>query len=91
MKKQLEKQLTGYLVYPKFTSEKILEPHIQMTRERMKGHDVVLSLHDSSYFSFNTKPSIMGLGNIGGSLGDGEETKDLLGIMALVSQRKANL
>ncbi len=67
----------------KFSSKKVLECHTKMTAERMKEHKVVLSLHDSSYFSFNTKPSIMGLGNIGGQLGDGEETKGFIGHFAL--------
>ena len=67
----------------KFTSEKILESHTAMTAERMKGHKVVLSIHDSSFFSYNTKPSISGLGNIGGKLGNGEETKGFIGHFAL--------
>ena len=54
-----------------------------MTAERMKDHDVVLSIHDSSFFSYNTKPSIDGLGNIGGSLGNGEESKGFIGHYAL--------
>jgi len=66
----------------KFTSEKVLECHTKMTAERMKGHKVVLSLHDSSYFSYNTKPSIEGLGNIGGSFGD-QETRGFIGHYAL--------
>lgn len=68
---------------PKFTSDKILESHTMMTCERMKEHKIVLSLHDSSYFSYNTKPSIEGLGNIGGQLGDGEETRGFIGHYAL--------
>ena len=67
----------------KIKSQKILDCHTKMTAKRMKKHKVVLSLHDSSFFSFNTKPSIMGLGNIGGSLGDGEETKGFIGHFAL--------
>lgn len=66
-----------------FSSRKVLECHTQMTAKRMKGHKVVLSIHDSSYFSFNTKPSILGLGNIGGELGDGEETRGFIGHYAL--------
>lgn len=65
-----------------FTSAKILACHTEMTKERMKEHPVVLSLHDSSFFSYNTKPSIEGLGNIGGSIGD-EETKGFIGHFAL--------
>jgi hypothetical protein len=67
----------------KFSTEKIFESHKQMTAQRMKPHKVVLSLHDSSFFSYNTKPSIEGLGNIGGSLGNGEETKGFIGHYAL--------
>jgi len=66
----------------KFTSSKILECHTKMTAERMKNHKVVLSLHDSSFFSYNTKPSIKGLGNIGGSFGD-QETRGFIGHYAL--------
>lgn len=67
----------------KFTSEKILECHTTMTAERMKEHKIVLSLHDSSFFSYNTKPSIEGLGNIGGALGNGDETRGFIGHYAL--------
>ena len=66
----------------KFTAKKVFESHSQMTAERMKDHDVVLSIHDSSFFSYNTKPSIDGLGNIGGSFGD-EETRGFIGHYAL--------
>jgi hypothetical protein len=77
----------------KFKTAKILECHTEMTSERMIDEDVVLSLHDSSYFSYNTKPSIEGLGNIGGSLGvndDGEdaETKGFIGHFALAVTTK---
>ena len=44
-----------------FSSQKILDCHTKMTAERMKEHKVVLSLNDTSFFSFNTKPSIAGL------------------------------
>jgi hypothetical protein len=54
-----------------------------MTKERMKGHKVVLSLHDSSFFRYNTKSSIEGLGNIGGKLGNGDETRGFIGHYAL--------
>ena len=64
------------------STNKILDCHTEMTSERMKEHKVVLSLHDSSFFSYNTKPSIEGLGNIGGSIGD-EETKGFIGHFAL--------
>lgn len=67
----------------KVTSTKVIDCHREMTAERMKEHRVVLSLNDSSFFSYNTKPSIEGLGNIGGSLGDGEETKGFIGHYAL--------
>ena len=32
----------------------------------MKGHKIVLSIHDSTYFSFNSKKPIKDLGCIGG-------------------------
>ena len=67
----------------KFAQDKILKCHTDMTAQRMKEHKVVLSVHDSSYFSYNTKPSITGPGNIGGSLGKGEETKGFIGHYAL--------
>jgi hypothetical protein len=49
-----------------FNDEKIMSCHKEQTRKRIKEEDVILSLHDSSYFSYNSKPSIEGLGNIGG-------------------------
>ena len=67
----------------KFTTEQVLKCHTDMTADRMKDHKVVLSLHDSSFFSYNTKPSIEGLGNIGGSLGDEDETRGYIGHYAL--------
>jgi hypothetical protein len=67
----------------KFSTKKIFECHSKMTAERMKGHKVVLSLNDSSFFSYNTKPSIGGLGNIGGALGTGEDTRGFIGHYAL--------
>jgi IS4 transposase len=51
-------------------SSKILQCHSNQTKERMKGHKVVLSIHDSTYFGFSSKRSIEGLGNIGGSSWD---------------------
>ncbi len=67
---------------PRMSAQKILASHSEMTAERMREHKVVLSLNDSSFFSYNTKPSIEGLGNIGGSVGD-KETKGFIGHFAL--------
>ena len=67
----------------KVTAEKIFECHKQQTAQRMEEHKVVLSLHDSSYFSYNTKPSIAGLGNIGGRKGKDKETSGFIGHFAL--------
>ena len=66
-----------------FSSSKVLKCHTKMTKNLMKGHKVVLSLHDSSYFSFNTKPSKMGLGNNGGEISTSEENKGIIGHLAL--------
>lgn len=65
-----------------FTTDQVLECHTQMTKERMREHKVVLSIHDSSFFSFNTKSSIQGLGNIGGKCGD-KDTRGFIGHYAL--------
>ena len=67
----------------KFTTEKVFDSHKKMTANRMKSHKVVLSLHDSSFFSYNSKESIKGLGNIGGKLGNGEDTRGFIGHYAL--------
>jgi hypothetical protein len=85
MKDELAARKATYRFFgnKKFSAEKILECHTKMTAERMKKHKVILSIHDSSYFSFNTKPSISGLGNIGGKIGDGEGTKGFIGHFAL--------
>lgn len=71
----------------KVTSQKVLDCHVQMTSERMSEHQVVLSLHDSSFFSYNTKPSIEGLGNIGGKSSN-EDTKGFIGHYALAVTEK---
>jgi hypothetical protein len=54
----------------KFTSELIFKSHNASTIERLKNEQVALALHDSSFFSFNSKRSIKGLGNIGGKAGN---------------------
>ena len=41
---------------PRVSTKKILDCHTKMTRERMKEHRVVLSLHDSSFLA--TTPSL---------------------------------
>ena len=53
----------------KFTSEIIFRSHIASTINRLKNENTTLIIHDSSYFSFNSKRSIKGLGNIGGKAG----------------------
>ncbi len=54
----------------KFTSELIFKSHQASTINRLKNEKVGLFIHDSSYFSFNSKRSIEGLGNIGGKSGN---------------------
>jgi Transposase Tn5 dimerisation domain/Transposase DNA-binding len=65
-----------------FSSDKILVEHRDSTASRLKNESVALMIHDSSFFSFNSKRSIKGLGNIGGKAGD-QETHGFIGHYSL--------
>lgn len=86
-----------------FSSDKILVEHRNSTASRLKNESVALMIHDSSFFSFNSKRSIKGLGNIGGKAGDQDthgfighyslavSTNDVpLGVMGLTTWSRAN-
>ena len=45
----------------KFTSEIIFKSHNASTINRLKSEKIALFIHDSSYFSFNSKRSIEGI------------------------------
>jgi hypothetical protein len=66
----------------KFTSEDIFKEHRNSTINRISNEKVVLGIHDSSFFSFNSKRSIKGLGNIGGKSGD-KDTHGFIGHYSL--------
>jgi hypothetical protein len=46
----------------KVTSEKVLAPHQEATRQRMRPHPVVLCVEDTSELDFTSKPETEGLG-----------------------------
>lgn len=49
----------------KTTSEQILAPHQQRTKERMSGQKYCLAIQDSSYLDYSHHPSKSGMGPIG--------------------------
>lgn len=46
----------------KVTAEKVLAPHQEATRQRMRPHPVVLCVEDTSELDFTSKPETEGLG-----------------------------
>lgn len=50
---------------PKVTPDELLAPHSQRTVERMKGHEVVLAVQDTTFFNYTHHPETQGLGEIG--------------------------
>jgi hypothetical protein len=65
-----------------FSSDKILIEHRNATSVRLKNESTALMIHDSSFFSFNSKRSIKGLGNIGGKVGE-QDTHGFIGHYSL--------
>ena len=47
------------------TKDRLLDPHIEQTHERMKKHGVVLAIQDTTYYGFNKHIKTKGLGGIG--------------------------
>lgn len=47
------------------TSDKIYEPHIKNTVNRMKSHKVVLAIQDTTSFNYRSHEAVKGLGHIG--------------------------
>ena len=45
--------------------EKVLDPHFQQTVERMRGHERVFAIQDTTYLDYTDHPSTQGLGPIG--------------------------
>jgi hypothetical protein len=50
----------------KFTSDIVLNEHRENIFNKETNLKYLLAIHDTTFFSFNHKPSIVGLGNIGG-------------------------
>jgi hypothetical protein len=51
-----------FLSNPKVSREKILFPHIQATKQRMKSHPVVLCVEDTTFINFEGQRETPGLG-----------------------------
>jgi len=49
----------------KVTPAKIFSPHIENTLSRMKNHEKVLAIQDTTTFNYGTHGAVEGLGNIG--------------------------
>ena len=54
-----------FVANPHVTPGDLLLPHRQRTVERMKGHQVVLAVQDTTFFNFTHHPATQGLGAIG--------------------------
>ncbi len=49
----------------KVSAEKVLDPHFQQTVERMRGHERVFAIQDTTYLDYTDHPATQGLGPIG--------------------------
>jgi hypothetical protein len=47
------------------TPEKVIDAHSQRTIERMRGHQVVLAIQDTTFLNYTHHPETQGLGEIG--------------------------
>jgi hypothetical protein len=50
---------------PKVSPGAIVAPHCQRTVERMKAHELVLAVQDTTFFNYTAHPQTEGLGEIG--------------------------
>ena len=77
----------------KVSFSRLLAPHVQETIKRSAGHDVVLSIHDTTEFDFSDGDERKGLGRLR-RLGHGflghfslavaaDESRDVLGVLAV--------
>ena len=48
----------------KVSAEKVLDPHFQQTVERMRGHERVFAIQDTTYLNYTHHPATQGLGPI---------------------------
>ena len=51
----------------KVSAEKIFSPHLDKTTERINKQNIILSIHDTTFLSYDSHKATKGLGNIGGS------------------------
>ncbi len=49
----------------KVSAEKVLDPHFQQTIERMRSHERVFAIQDTTYLDYTDHPATQGLGPIG--------------------------
>ena len=49
----------------KVSAEKVLDPHFQQTVERMRGHERVFAIQDTTFLDYTDPPATQGLGPIG--------------------------
>ena len=49
----------------KVSPEKVLDPHFQQTVERMRSHERVFAIQDTTYLDYTDHPATQGLGPIG--------------------------
>jgi len=69
------------------STEKLFSCHQNRTASRMKDEEVILMIHDTTYFSFNSKRFTEGLGTIGGKVGN-ESTWGFMGHYSLAVSDK---
>lgn len=50
---------------PHVSPGEVLSPHCQRTTERMKAHELILAVQDTTFFNYTSHPKTDGLGEIG--------------------------
>lgn len=60
-----KKSIYRFFDNDKCSADKILSPHFNQTKKRMKGWDFVYSIQDTSFLEFNKHTATSGLGSIG--------------------------
>ncbi len=62
---QIPKATYRLFANQKTTPEKILQPHLERTRERVAEHELVLATQDTSFLNYTHHPKKKGMGPIG--------------------------
>lgn len=75
---QASKAAYRLLSHRKFDREQVLDHHREKTIERMKGHEVILAIQDTSAISYQSHLNAKGLGVVGTSNSKSIQTRGLM-------------